>query len=146
MLARELAATGIEHYLPLTRHTRTHGGRKAVVEAPLFPGYVFLLGTTDEAYQADRTRRVANLIRPRDQKQLEWEVRNIRLALDRNALLDPYPRLVRGRRVEVTSGPFRGLQGVIEARGREARLVLQVDVLGRGVSLEIDASQVDPVD
>ena len=145
-LARDLAAIGVDHYLPLTVHTRTHGGRKAVVEEPLFPGYVFLLGTTDQAYQADRTKRVANLIRPHDQKQLEWELRNIRIALESSAVLDPYPRLVRGRRVEVTSGPFRGLQGVIEERGKEARLVLQVDVLGRGVSLEIDGSQVELLD
>ena len=145
-LARELAAVRVDCYLPLTRHARLHGGRKAVVEEPLFPGYVFLLGTTDQAYQADRTRRVANIIRVPDQRQFEWELVNIRLALDRQAPLDPYPGLVEGRRVEVTSGPFRGLQGVIEGRGRDARLILQVNVLGRAVSLEIDASQLEPLD
>ena len=145
-LAKELAAIRVDHYLPLARHARLHGGRKAVVEEPLFPGYVFLLGTTDQAYQADRTRRVANIIRVPDQQQFQWELGNIRLALERSATLDPYPRLVKGRRVEVTSGPFRGLQGVIEERGRDARLILQVNVLGRAVSLEIDGSQVEPLD
>ena len=145
-LARELGAMGLDCYLPLTRHARLHGGRKAVVDEPLFPGYVFLKATTDEAYDADRTKRVANIIRVPDQHHLEWELNNIRLALECSATLDPYPHLSQGRRVEVRSGPFRGLQGVIEGRGREARLILQVDVLGRAVSMEIDGGVVEPVD
>ena len=95
----------------LVKHARLHGGRKAVVDEPLFPGYVFLRGTMDEAYEADRTKRVANIIRAADQKHLEWELNNIRLALERSATLDPYPHLVRGRKVEVRSGPFRGSRG-----------------------------------
>ena len=145
-LAKDLGAMGLSCYLPLSRGTRVYGGRKAVVEKPLFPGYVFLRGTIDEAYEADRTRRVANIIRVPDQKHLEWELRNIRLALECRAPLDPFPHLSRGRRVEVRSGAFRGLQGVIEGRGRDARLVLQVDVLGRAVSMEIDGGLVEPVD
>jgi transcription antitermination factor NusG len=145
-LARDLGAMGLACYLPLVRRARRHGGRKTVVEEPLFPGYVFLKGTTDEAYDADRTKRVANIIRVPDQRQFEWEVNNIRLALECDAALDPYPHLSRGRKVEVRAGPFRGLQGVVEGRGREARLVLQVDVLGRAVSMEIDGGLLEPVD
>ena len=145
-LTRELEAMRLPHYLPLVRHSRFYGNRKAVVEEALFSGYVFLHGTMNEAYQADRTRRVANIIRVPDQTQLEWELNNIKLALAHDAPLAPYPHLVKGRRVEVRSGPFRGLQGVIEGRAREARLILQVDVLGRAVSLEIDGHLVVPID
>ena len=145
-LAKDLTAMRLSHYLPLAKHARHRGGRKALVEAPLFPGYVFLIGTVEQAYDADRTKRVAHVIRVPDQKQFEWELGNIRLALSRQAALDPYPYLVKGKRVEVRAGPFQGLQGVIEHRGREARLILQVDVLGRAVSLEIDAALLEPVE
>lgn len=145
-LAGELSAMRLAHYLPLMKHNRLHGGRKAVVEEALFPGYLFLLGSIDEAYQADRTNRVANIIRVPDQNHLEWELNNIKLALERSAMLNPYPHLVMGRRVEVRSGPFRGLQGVIEDRRKEARLILKVDVLGRAVSLEIDGGMLEPID
>jgi transcription antitermination factor NusG len=53
---------------------------------------------------------------------------------------------VKGVRVEVRSGPFQGLQGVIEDRAKESRLILQVDVLGRAVTLEIHGAQVEPID
>jgi transcriptional antiterminator NusG len=146
ILANELAARHIDHYLPLVRHSRVYGDRKAVVQEPLFPGYVFLFGSLDEAYQADRSKRVANIIRVTDQQHLEWELSNIKLALSQGAPLDPYPHLVKGVRVEVRAGPFRGLQGVIEEKARESRLILQVDVLGRAVSLEIDATHLQSVD
>jgi transcription antitermination factor NusG len=53
--------------------------------------------------------------------------------------------LKKGVRVEVRSGPFRGLQGVIEGRASANRLILQVDLLGRAVSLEIDPTLLDPI-
>src|SRR5918999_4935441 len=65
-LSRDLAAVNVPHYLPLVRQVRYYGKRKAVVEEPLFPGYVFLLGSLDDAYVADRTKRVANIIRVTD--------------------------------------------------------------------------------
>ena len=135
----------VDHYLPLVRRQRVYGTRKAVVEEPLFPGYVFLRGTAEQAYQADRTKRVANIIRVNDQRRLESELNNIRLALSQNASLDPYPHLVRGVAVEVRSGPFQGLQGVIEEKGKDARLILQVDVLGRAVTLELAGAMVEPL-
>jgi transcription antitermination factor NusG len=46
-------------------------------------------------------------------------------------------------RVEVRSGPFQGLQGVVEGRCANGRLVLQVETLGRAVSLEIDGALLD---
>jgi transcription antitermination factor NusG len=47
--------------------------------------------------------------------------------------------------VEVRAGPFRGLQGVIDSRSKLNRLILQIDMLGRAVSLEIDAALLEPV-
>jgi transcription antitermination factor NusG len=146
MLSADLSAVGIEHYLPLVKRVQLYGNRKFKVELPLFPGYLFLRGSLDEVYTADRTRRVAQIIRVVDQQQLDWELRNLRLALEGTDSLDPYPYLQRGVRVEVRSGPMIGLQGLIENRIGTNRLVLQIDMLGQAVSLEIDGSLLDPID
>jgi transcription antitermination factor NusG len=95
---------------------------------------------------ADRTKRIAQIIHVADQAKIDWELRNIQLAIACQAPLDPYPHLVEGVRVAVRSGPFRGLQGLVEQRLRPERLMLQVDMLGRGMSLEIDASLLDPIE
>ena len=144
-LSDDLTAMGIVNYLPLMRQTRYYGRRKSNLELPLFPGYVFLLGSLDDAYLADRTKRVVSIIKVSNQKQIEWELENIRTALSCDAELAPHPFLREGTRVEVRSGPFRGLQGVIESRTRADRLILQVEMLARAVGLEIDAALLDPV-
>lgn len=145
-LSDELGALGICHYLPLVNQARFYGRRKAEVALPLFPGYVFLKGTTDQTFVADRTRRVAGIIPVRDQRQLECELRNISAALSREGVLDPYPHLVVGAPAEVRSGPFRGIQGVVEKRiGFSDRLILQVRMLGMAVSLEIEGALLDPI-
>ena len=145
VVAADLAAMGIAHYLPLVRQVRYYGRRKAKVAMPLFPGYVFLRGNLEQVYAADRTKRIANIIAVNAQDQLDWELRNLHLALSKDAELTPFPYLRKGVRVEVRSGPFRGLQGVIEGPAAENRLILQVNLLGRAVSLEIEGALLDPI-
>lgn len=136
---------GIAFYLPLVRRVRYYGARKAVVEEPLFPGYVFLLGTLDQAYTADRTKRVAGIIRVNDQRRLDWELQNLQTVLASPVSLDPFPFLKKGARVQVREGPLQGLQGIVDERSNN-RLILQVETLGQAVSLEIDAGLLDPLD
>jgi transcription antitermination factor NusG len=143
VLAETLTAKGIGVFLPLLEVTRSYGGRKAAVELPLFPGYLFLKGPVDDAFEADRTKRVAGIIAVSDQSKLTWELRNLALALKRQVALDPYPYLKKGVRVEVRSGPLVGIQGVVESRTRRDRLILQIDVLGQATSLEIDGALLD---
>lgn len=145
-VASHLRARGISHFLPLITHVRWYGGRKTQVELPLFAGYVFLSGTLEQAYEAEASRRLARVIHVPDQEHLDNELRNIRLALEHHVPLDPYPYLRTGIRAEVRSGPFRGLRGVIESRTRTNRLILQVDMLGRAVSLELDGAVLEPLE
>ena len=145
ILAADLGAMNIGYFLPLIHQVRTQGSRKQTVRVPMFPGYLFLRGTREQAFAADRTKRVANIITVPDQKHIDWEIENLHLALSHRVELDPFPYLSEGVRVEVRSGPMRGLQGVVEARKSMDRLVLQIDMLGRAMSLEIDSALLDPV-
>jgi transcription antitermination factor NusG len=146
ILAWALEAMNVACFLPLVRQVRYYGQHKATVELPLFPSYVFMRGQVDDVYRADRTKRVAKVIPVPDQCRLEWELRNVNLALQRDVQFDPFPHLVKGTRVEVRSGPLRGLQGLVEERVKPNRLILQVEMLGRAVSLEVDASLLDRVE
>ena len=141
--ASDLSALGVDFFLPLVRQARYYGRRKRSVELPLFSGYLFARGAQEQIYSVDRAKRLVGIIRVPIQQQLNWELRNLHLAIVNKVVLDPYPMLKKGMRVEVRSGPLRGLQGMIESRGPASRLVLQVEMLGRAVSLEVDASLLD---
>ncbi len=143
-LADDLSAVGISHYLPLICEAKYYGRRKFHVKRPLFAGYLFLRGSVQETYRASSTHRVARILRVADQDRLDTELRNLHLALTKGAMLDVYPFLRNGIHVTVRSGPFRGLQGVIKDRAARDRLILQVDMLGRAASLEIDGALLDP--
>jgi transcription antitermination factor NusG len=143
ILGDDLAARHIDYYLPLVRRHRIYGRRKAVVEVPLFPGYVFLKGSREQAYEADRTGRVARIITVPNQDQLERELSSVRLALAQDQSLDPYPYLKEGLRVRVRYGPLEGLEGVIESKQKRNRLIIQVEVLGQAVTMEIDGASLE---
>ena len=146
VIAADLTARRVPNYLPLIRHVRYYGGHKATVELPLFPGYVFLRGTPEDAYSLDRAGRVAQIIVIGDQRKVNWELRNIEFALGNEAPLVRFPYLKVGVRVEVRSGPLRGLQGLIESRAKRDRIILQVDILGTAVSMEVAGELLDVID
>lgn len=146
-LASELDRLGVQHFLPLRRTVRYHGRRKVQVDLPLFAGYVFLWGTVDHVYVADRTKRVARILDVVDQQQLEWELRNVREAISTGRPLCPHEYLENGVRVEVRSGPCRGLQGHVRRMTRRSdRIVLQVDAFGGAASLEVDGALLERLD
>jgi len=145
LLAEELHKADIGHFLPLVRKTQFYGKRKAVVELPLFPGYLFIRGTIEDAYLATRTKRIAKIIEVADQAKIDWELTNLHLALSSQVPLDPFPYLKEGSKVEVRSGPLRGLQGFIESRIGGGRLILQVEMLGRAVSVEVHGATLEPL-
>lgn len=143
-----LAAMNVPCFLPLISKVCYYGRRKNTVQVPLFPGYVFLRGELDDAYSADRTKRVVHIIRVVDQERIHRELWSLYLALTQDdAPLDPFPYLTEGIWAEVQSGPFQGLQGIVEKRDcRDNRIILQIETLGQATSLEIDGSLVEPLE
>ncbi len=145
-MAELLEARGVEHYLPLVRKVRYYGRRKQAVRLPLFPGYLFVCGQLEDAYIADRTDRVVQVIEVCDQPALEADLAAIRFALERNGGLEPASYPEAGSWVEVSAGPFRGLRGVVDRASQDDRLVLGVRMLGRAADLEIGRSLLRPVE
>jgi len=145
-VAAVLAEVEIPFFLPLVTRVRFYGHRRRVVESPLFPSYVFVRGTPEEAFFAVATRRVARVIPVGDQERMDSEVRHIREVLMGGGALELSPFLNRGTPVRVTAGPFKGVEGLVEERRPWDRLILQVHTLGRAASLEIDASLLERVD
>lgn len=146
MVAADLAADGVQCYLPVIRQIRFHGRRKVQVDLPLFPGYVFYFGEIEQAYDVDRRNRVANIIKVDDQRRFESELRNIELAISKKVGLSPHPYLKEGLLVEVKTGPLRGLQGYITDRKKNDRIVLQVEAFGGAAILETDGSLLEVIE
>ena len=55
----------------------------------------------------------------------------------------PYDFLAQGRRVRITSGPMRGIEGIIDRTKGNYRLLLQVETIARAIALNLDADMVE---
>lgn len=144
-VARQLRAHDVAFFLPVVDRTRMVRGRKMRAQLPLFPGYLFLFGEREDGFTAISTKRVCQVIEVQDQARFVEEIDQIARALTAGAELDLYPFATKGQRCRITRGPFYGLEGIILERKRMARLILQVDMLGQGAALEVDADFLEPV-
>ena len=108
--------------------------------------YLFLFGETEATWPALDLRRAVREISVPDQQRLRHEFAKIRRALDGETALNPWPWLVKGRRVRIIEGPLKGLEGVVDERRRQDRLILTFQTIGQATSLEIDASLLVPMD
>jgi len=113
----------------------------------MFPGYLFMKGQKEDAYPAERSKRAVQVLPVMDEEQFELELLNIYRTVQADGELRPHAYgLEVGTRVEVRSGPFRGVQGRVESLGNRARLILTVTTLGRAMSMEIDGCLLGIVD
>ena len=145
-VARHLAATGVEHELPLVERVTVTRGRKHRAEIPLFTGYVFLKGEKQDAYDAISTKRVASFIEVRDEARLEEELAQIREAIASGLPIEEFTQIAVGQRARVTKGPLMGTEGVVIEEARRTRLVLHVEILGRGASVEIERDLLEAIE
>jgi len=144
-LANALSIQNIQFFLPLIKQIRIYGHRRRQIDQPLFSGYLFLKGTKEQTYNAIDTRRVVRVIPVPDQTGLNHDLKQINRALQAEGSLDPYPFLKEGTRVRVKSGPFLGLEGMVDERKRGDRIILIVQTIGQATSLEIDASLLEAI-
>jgi transcriptional antiterminator RfaH len=145
-LARELLRYGIPFYLPLVRKTSVARGRKRTSLVPLFGGYVFLYGSEENRILALTTNRISRILTVEDPDQLIFDLRQLRQLIAANAPLTVESRLGPGQRVRVRQGAFAGLEGTVLKRRGETRLLVSINFLQQGASVEIDDFLLDPFD
>jgi transcription antitermination factor NusG len=143
-LMRRLRSLGVAHYSPLIRRqTRSAGGRTRVSFVPLFPSYVFLCGSDSQRYEAVKTNCICRCLEVRDQRQLVQNLRQVKLLVDCGAPLTPESRIRPGMRVRVRSGLLAGIEGTVIKRQGRQRLLVAVQFLQQGASVQLDDCQVD---
>jgi transcription antitermination factor NusG len=145
-LAQHLICKGISYFLPMSWKIRRRSGRTIRSLLPLFSGYLFFCDNENHRIELLRTNRVANLIEVKDQQRLLDELSQIEQALRGGAPLVPHKYVKAGQRCRVIAGPLADLHGIVVKTKTVMRLILQIDILGRATSVEIDADMIDILD
>jgi transcription termination/antitermination protein NusG len=145
-----LEKAGREAFLPTVERFRKWKDRKKMVSFSLFPGYLFVRITksTDDRLSLLKTKGIVRLLGalPGEPEPVpEEQIAALKRLVDSKQPLDPYPYLKEGQRVRVSSGALAGVEGLLVEKSGQHMLVLSVDILRQGVSLKVDASEVEPV-
>jgi transcriptional antiterminator RfaH len=144
-LARSAFRQNVSFFLPLHTHRWRNQGRLFKAQLPLFPGYLFLYGDEEARLRLLDTHFVANCIPVADQLQLWGDLARVYRLMTSGMSLTPQERLVPGAKVVITAGPLAGFEGKLIRHGRDMRLVIEVEFIRRGVSVEIESWMVEPV-
>lgn len=138
-LMRKLSSLKIAHYGPvIPKRYRSPNGRLRTSFIPLFPNYVFMLGSRDDRQQAMTTNCISKCDPIQDQQRLVADLTQIHNVVVAGIALTPEARLEKGNRVRVKSGPFGGYEGIVVRREGKTRLLLSIQFLEQGVSMEMD--------
>ena len=146
-VAQAFSARGLEYCLPLHKLRRRWSDRYKIVESPLFSGYVFC--------RFLRSRRTAVLSAPgvlhvvgfgRVPVPLDPEEMAGVLAIAASGLpAEPWPYLKTGQKIMIDGGPLAGVPGIVCRATSHCRLVVNVTLLQRALSVEVESDWVRPL-
>lgn len=144
VVRQQLEQKGIDVFLPTVLKWSRWKDRKKQVAWPLFPGYCFAKFDADQRVPVLKCTGAVSIVSFNGAPAAipEEELSGIRQLVESDLQFDPCPLIHEGDKVEVTHGPLKGVVGRLVRKGSHARLVLAVDLIGQGVSVEVDAADV----
>lgn len=145
-------------YLPMLRQARYKNVRRGgqtysylkEVLRPMFSGYAFACLDLEEEGVAWRSRSIVRVLKKDtcDPGLLVTELKTIRQieVHGREQPFEVLPELTPGRRVTIASGPWNGIQGVVERREKKTVFVVNLEIMGQAVATEIDIASTKLLD
>jgi transcription antitermination factor NusG len=147
-VAAHFGARAVEHFLPMYRSLRRWKDRRAQIDLPLFPGYVFVRLALSARLRVLTVPGVVRLVGfggtayPLPAREVEA----LRAGVGSGAArIEPHPYLRVGVRVRITSGPFAGTDGILERRKNVQRVVVSLDLIARSASIEVGAADIERI-
>lgn len=144
VVRQQLERKGLEAFLPTVTRWSRWKDRKKQIAWPLFPGYCFARFVAGERLPILKCTGVVSIVSMNGEPAAipASEIDAIRTLVETDLAYDPCPLIREGMLVEVMHGPLRGVVGRLVRKGAHARLVLAVELIGQGVSVEVDAADV----
>ncbi len=147
VVCRELAARGLEVFLPTVPRWSLWKDRRKQIHWPLFPGYCFAHFDPSAWLSVVNCNGVAGIVCFGGEPSPipTHEIESIRRLVSSDLQYDPCPFVREGTMVEVVRGPLAGVTGRLIRKGTNSHLVLSVQSVNQSVSVQVEASDVVPI-
>jgi transcription antitermination factor NusG len=145
-VAEQLAGRTIENYAPNYRVKRHWSDRVKIIDRPLFPGYVFCRFRFDDRHKVLSLPSITSVVGfgGRPCPIADEEIDTVRSMVDSGLPILPWQYLAVGQRVRIRHGKLAGLEGILARDKAVDRVVINVEMLGRAVAVEIDRESLTP--
>ena len=150
--AAVLEERGFEVFLPLVVQMRQWRDRRKEVALPMFPSYVFVRTGTQHLHDVIAVPGIVSIVRAGTRPVLVADddienVRKLARALVSGAEVPPAaPLLEAGRRIEIVSGPFAGIRGVVVEQHKRRRVLVGLEAIGQAVELDVEVTSLKLLD
>lgn len=145
-LSQQLCEMGVPHFLPVHQREAITRGKARTVEQPLFAGYLFLCCEDEQRRVALTTNRISTTQPITEPQRLRHDLTQIARSIAVGAPLTLEARMEPGDWARVKSGLYAGLEGVVLRRQGQTNLLLSVNFLKQGASLELPDCLLEPID
>lgn len=139
---------GYEEFTPFYRTKRRWSDRTKIIDAPLFPGYVFCRFDAQHRLPILQATGVVSIVSfGKDPVAVdENELDAIRRAMTDGRHVQPWPYLKVGRRVRLLGGALHGIEGqLLQLKDKRQRVVVSISLLQRAVAVELDREDIEPI-
>jgi transcription antitermination factor NusG len=146
-VADGLREKGYEQFLPLHKERHRWSDRAAVVEMPLFTGYVFCRFDAEHRLPILKTCGVLEVVGAgRAPMPIgDDEIASLKIVAASRLDMQPWPYVHAGLRVQIVGGPLAGAEGTVLSVKNQHRLIVSVMLLQRSVAVEIPESAAWPL-
>jgi transcriptional antiterminator NusG len=147
-VSQQLSAKGFTAFLPEMSVWSKRGGEQRLIRVPMFPGYLFVRDGMDKRSYIEilKARGVVRILEDgwtRLTPVPDEVIDSLQQVVAAEVPVFAADHLAQGDRVEVTDGPLSGLEGLfVQDKSAKGRLVLNVELLGRSVAVEVDCTAV----
>jgi len=147
-VTEHLSARSLEAYAPVYRERRRWSDRVKTVELPLFPRYVFCRFSFADRLKVIGMPSVQSVVGFGGEPVPvpDEEIDAVRMLVGSGLAVAPWHYLRIGQRVRIREGPLSGLEGILAREKSGYRVVINVELLQRGVAVEIDRNFVGTID
>jgi transcription termination/antitermination protein NusG len=138
---------GFESFSPMQLEARRWSDRTKLVEAPLFPGYMFVRMEAEPKSLA-KVLRLPGLVRfVTSGRELvavpNEEIEAVRALVQSNTGYEPGPFPAVGERVRIHGGCLEGVEGILTVHSDNREIIISVGAIQRSLKVQLGSYRVE---
>lgn len=145
-VAGELNKLGITNYLPIKRELRQWSDRKKWVEVPAISSYIFICIPKERYNDVFQVNGIVAYVSYKGKAVTipEHEINAMRQTIENKIAFDVEATNIRkGEEITVTSGPLKGIKGVVQTIQGSKKLYLNISNIGYTLVVDLNEATVE---